>query len=217
MPLTKTVFYTQDGLCLRQVTRYEWFAGGNTDLEEKQNRVKSLHNNFNLYRPDFKLLEISSISPQPLGVQVSGLRLRDSKGNLIEGVYKGSIDYEGGQLEDLYYVETAREALTDKRGHELGLFSHYNLYGKRVPTEPITLMRYWLWCDAVYSQKNLLERVLEYNGFTTYFSRPSRDYFGTYPEAASLLVALNTRGTVDEAMKNIESFALHAYGVEIQE
>ena len=215
MPLTKLVYCAKEGQCYFQNTMYDWFSGGNTETEQMQARVKSLHERFNLYLPGFNILEISSISEEPLGVEVSGLKLRDSRGNLIEGVYRGSRVYEGGQLKDLYHVDTASQAIHDKLGNDLGMFSEYDWYGQRVPTEPVTLMKHWIWCEAVYNQKDLREGILKYDAFTNYFSNTARDYFGCYPHAASILVALNQSNVLDIAMKDITSFAYYAYGISI--
>lgn len=215
MPVSKMIYYTQDGICHGFYARYQVCMDDVDELERQRREVDSLHERFKYYRPDFKMLEISSISREPLGVAVSAANLRDPRGNLTEAVYLGSRVYEQGQLEHLYHASSTVEAMRITKASEHNMFSSYNWYGKAVPTNPLTLMKYWIWCDAVYNQKDLMNQIVEYDAFTNYFCNTSKDYFGTYPEAAALFVTLYRNGILDTAMDSVESLARLAYGVNL--
>lgn len=213
--LRKFVYFTEDGKCCREITRYKWFSDFANEVQQQQARIQSLHDNFKISRPDFKLLEISSLSNNPVGVDVSIMHLVDPVGNFVEGVYQGSKVYEEGQLEDLYKVTSPLDAILDKRKDQMGMIIGFNVYGKALPVNPWTLTLNWLWCEAVYTHRPYLEEILKYDGFTDYFNQTPKVEWGCYAESASVLVTLDRLGIMDKAMIDIDSFALNVYGIKL--
>ena len=185
MTLETVVHFNLDGVCKNKIIKY-------TSYEDKHESLKSLHQNFNRHFKDHKILDVSEDSNDSLGMALSRDYLRDKEGRLVSHIFEGGrLCIEGGKITGL------------------------KIEDKLFPAKPWTLTKYWFWFNAVYHQKELLERVLEYDAFSDINMLTAKRTFGLPAEAAALMVTVNRLGYLDAVMEDIESFAKGCYGLKL--
>lgn len=150
----------------RTLIEYEYFSG--FALSQKQKCISSLHKAAEKENIS-NILEISSKSPNPIGVNLSAFNLSIKVNNTffcVEQVFQASKVFEkGGPYSDLLNV-SSREAKRDPRLKESGNIIAFNVMGKDFPTEPKTFFYDWLYSNALLQNKDILKKALEYNAFT---------------------------------------------------
>lgn len=150
----------------RTLVEYEYFSG--FALSQKQKCISSLHKAAEKENIT-NILEVSSKSPNPIGVNLSAFNLSININNTlfcVEQVFQASKVFEkGGPYTDLLTV-SSREAKRDPRLKESGNIIAFNVMGKDFPTEPKTFFYDWLYSNALLQNKDILKKALEYNAFT---------------------------------------------------
>lgn len=211
----ESLVYLFDGReCTSKIISHEYH--NRLTNENRKKLVKALEEAIKLEHPDLRVLEISPLSGNPLGVKLNYTSLKDIKGNYVESVYQASKVFKNGtQLEDLYSVDDARKAKFDLRKYSLGDISHFNVYGNIINTNSKLVIFNWLWCKAVYQQKDLHNELIKYNIFTDFYSKIHRSEQGNSAEAASLYVALYHNGILEESLNDISVFAKYVYGIDL--
>ena len=156
-----------------------------------------------------EILEISSKSKQPLGVQLSAfnLTLNSPEGvtSSIESLFQGSKVFEhDGPFIDLY-GRPALESKKDIRLTSSGALTHFH-YGERVwDLEPKTAFYDWLYLSALMQHKDLSEEVLHYEAFTDIEFNPKKSV-NCQAYSAALYCALQSRDLLDDATQDRERF-----------
>jgi hypothetical protein len=115
------------------------------------------------------VLEISSKSPDELGVKLSAFNLTVEVGGrttCVEAAFQGSkVFRDGGPFPDIF-AKPGRDAKRDPRLKEHGPLVGFLIDGKDHPTEPKTAFYDYLYLLALSQHSDLAEQLLAYNGFT---------------------------------------------------
>ena len=185
---------------------FKWIAG--MAKSQKQKSIRSLHEAAER-RNVSNVLEISSKSENPLGVQLSAFNLLlTTPGGLktpVENAFQASKVFQfGGPYLDLLQV-TAREAKVDPRLSTSGSLVGFSFEGEDWPTRPLTAFYDWLYVSALLQSPSLAEQLLAYSGFTDIEFNPERS-LNCQAASAALFVALSQRGELDAVTSSREAF-----------
>lgn len=193
---------------VREVSvEFEWHPG----FSEKQKRkcIRSLHASAKDQGLNH-ILEISTKSESELGVSLSAFNLKMSKREkgtgtrremTVESAYQGSkVFEEGGPYRDLYR-QPAQEAKKDDRLRSSGTLVEFDLLGDRWPLTPRKAFYDWVYINALYQHKGLIEQIYGWDGFTDIEFNPDKS-INCQAHAAALAVALYRRGVLREVLKD---------------
>lgn len=150
----------------KTIIEYKYYSG--FALTQKQKCIKSLHQA--AYEKNIiSILEVSSKSPEQIGVDLSAFNLTieiNNKSYCVEQVFQASKVFEkGGPYTDLLNT-SSREAKTDSRLKESGNIIAFNILGTPFPIDPKTFFYDWLYSSALLQNKELLLKALDYDAFT---------------------------------------------------
>ena len=127
---------------------FEYFSG--FAVSQKQKSIRSLHENIYKMNQSLKVLEISTKSTIPVGVELSAFNLKfyDKKTDKeypIENVFQSSKVFEkGGPYRDILYVHP-KDAKRDERLKTSGELIYFNYNDIIWEKEPKTLFYDWLY------------------------------------------------------------------------
>lgn len=180
---------------------FEWHPG--LSRAQMQRSIASLHRSAAAAGLS-PALEISSKSPEPLGVELSAFNLRLSVDGgrrvTVEGAYQGSKVFAGGgPYTDLFDVP-GRDAKLDPRVRTGGPLTAFEFGRVRWPTEPRTVFYDWLYLRALSENPALAEPLTRYAAFTDIVFNPAKS-INCQAHAAALYVALRRAGVVDTAVR----------------
>lgn len=184
----------------------------------KQKNIKSLHEVFMVSNPNSKILEISSKSENPLGVALSAFNLMVKNKNgedlfSVEAAFQASKVFEkGGPYTDLLYV-SSKEAKKDKRLKTSGSIIGFNFQGEEFISRPKTFFYSWLYINALISNKELAEAIMDFDAFTDIEFNPQKS-LNCQAEAVALFVALKKNDLLEKALKDKNSFRQIVYFVD---
>lgn len=193
------------GVEKKQVT-FDWYPG--FSVAQKQKSIRSLHENASKMGYD-NLLEISSKSPDDIGVKLSAfsLKLKGKRGLYIfmESVFQGSKVFEhGGPYVDLY-TKSPVEAKKDNRLKTSGNLVGFRFKNKDFSIKPRTLFYDWLYINILYNNKEFLEKLSLYRGFTDIEFNPQKS-INCQAYSAALLLSLIKNNLVEVALNSVDSF-----------
>jgi len=185
---------------------FQWFSG--FAVSQKQKSIVSLHE---AARERFKIqniLEISSKSPEPLGVQLSAFNLMlplDGRRVSVEVAFQAGKRFErGGPFLDLLQG-TSREAKKDPRLKESGRLIEFVLAGGPWPLEPRTAFYDWIYLQALAANPELSERLLDYAAFTDIEFNPEKS-LNCQARSAALFVSFHREGLLESALSSKRAF-----------
>lgn len=189
---------------------FAWFPG--LSKSQKQKSIESLHNAFIQECQGVKVLEISSKSLQPIGIELSAFNLMLSFQNTtfnVETAFQSSKVFElGGPYLDLLN-KSAIEAKTDERLKNSGKLVQFSFYGQRWPLEPKTAFYDWIYLNAVCQNAELANQIIEYSAFTDIEFNPQKS-INCQARSAALFVSLKRMGILESILNTKEEF-LKAY------
>ncbi len=168
--------------------QFEWSMG--MARTQKQKSVQSFHAvaNKNGYSNP---LEISTYSLQSIGVQLSAYNL----------LFKSSKSC--GTVEELYQKskvlnKTNESVLTDGDEKLKGRQPlHFIFEDYKWPLKPLSGFYDWLYINALHQNKDLANRVLEFNAFTDIAYNPKKS-LSTQARSVALYVALMQLGKIEQ-------------------
>lgn len=186
---------------------FAWFPG--MSVKQKQRSIGSLHEAARASYQLTSILEISSKSPDKLGVQLSAFQLElnmESGQQLsVESAFQGSKVFRGGgPFVDLYQV-SPKAAKKDPRLRESGDLKAFSFEGRAWPLRPSTLFYDWLYLKALAQNPDLAHKLLDYEAFTDIEFNPKKS-INCQAYSAALYVSLSLRKLLDEAMKSPDVF-----------
>lgn len=198
--------------CIRCDTEFEFFSGFSD--KQKQRSIRSLHQAFLKHNIGKRILEISSKSEEPLGIQLSAfnLMIQNRAGKLIsvESAFQSSKVFEkGGPYKDLLFLP-AKVAKNDNRLQNSGRIIGFQIDGRHFPTEPKTFFYNWLYTNTLHRNPDLAEQVIEYDAFTDIAFNPQKS-INCQAEAAAIYVSLQRQELLLEALKDKDSFMRIVY------
>lgn len=198
--------------CIRENIEFEFFSGFSDT--QKRKSIKSLHQEYLKKDGTKKILEISSKSEEELGVKLSAFNLmiktKSGKEFSVESAFQSSKVFEkGGPYKDLLDVPS-RVAKKDERLKSSGRVIGFSIDGKDFNTEPKTYFYNWLYVNTLHLNKELAEKVLQYDAFTDIAFNPQKS-INCQAEAAAIYVSLKKQGLLEEALKDKENFRKIVY------
>lgn len=186
---------------------FEW--NGGFAVSQKQKNIKAIHNRFSSENPNKKILEISSKSMQEGGKELSAFNLLKfvpelNKSIPVENVFQsGKVFQKGGPFKDLMEV-SPRETKRDERIKSSGKLICFMFDGKEYPLIPQTAFYDFIYINALFENKKLMNKVIEYDAFTDIEFNPDKS-INCQAKAAALFVSLS-RLNLLEKTKNFDEF-----------
>ena len=188
-------------------------------MVQKRRNIEALQDGFLKDHPDARVLEISTKSPEPLGVALSPFDLRISHGNetfYVESAFQSSKCFENSGPYPELLSAPAREARREVRAKEAGPAVAYEYFGELFPTVPPTYFYNWLYITALTQNPDLSEPLLTYDAFTDIENNPKRST-NCQARAAATYVGLSDAGLLGQAMKSKETFLTTVYPASSQQ
>ena len=186
---------------------FQWYSG--FSVSQKQRSVRSLHTNFINKYEDKKILEISSKSMNSLGVQLSAFNLKmkcdDGKVYTVESLFQSSKVFKDGTNNKDLLDKTSLEAKQEARLRNHKELEYFDYFGYKWGLEPKTMFYDWLYINAVYQNKKLLEELVKYDAFTDIEFNPNKS-LNCQAKSAAMLITLYRNNLLERALQSIESF-----------
>jgi hypothetical protein len=177
---------------------------------QAQRSIASLHECAKSQIGVERVLEISSKSPDALGVALSAfnLMIRTPKGReySLECAYQSAKVFErGGPFLDLREMRSI-DAKRDPRLLQYGRLIKFSIYGCDWDLQPRTAFYDWLYINALHKHTELAKQVLEYRAFSDIAFNPQRS-INCQAYAAALYVSLHQRGLLaSEVLRDKEAY-----------
>lgn len=191
-----------------KMVEFTWFPG--MHFSQKQKSIKSLHDEASHKLGLSRILEISTKSPEQLGVSLSAFSLfftskEIEKEYFLESIYQSSKVFEnGGPFRDIRDKKPI-DAKRDTRLKSSGRLIKFNSARVDWELEPKTAFYDWLYLNTIHSRSNLSEEIMQYDAFTDIEFNPQKSV-NCQAYSAALFVALNARGLVTTALTSKQMF-----------
>jgi hypothetical protein len=185
---------------------FRWHAG--LAVSQKQKSIAELHAAAKATLGIERILEISSKSPDALGVALSAFNLKLGYGERrvpVEAAFQSSkVFLDGGPYLDLLEA-TPRDAKADLRLKQSGRLQAFRFQGTDWPLQPATVFYDWLYLTALAENPQLAEPLAEYQAFTDIEFNPEKS-INCQARSATLYVGLLGEGLLDEALSSREVY-----------
>jgi Family of unknown function (DUF6977) len=195
-----------------ELVEFEWIPG--MAKTQRQKCVDSLHASITSDAKR-KILEISSKSRDPLGIQMSAFNLgfKPAKSGYkvsVESAFQGSKVFEGGgPFWDIYSMN-ARDAKKFFKDKNLGKLLEFNFYGQHWALNPFTLFYDWIYMNSLRRDQMLAQKSLEYDCFTDIEFNPKKS-INCQAYSVALFTSLCLRGEMEKILENRETY-IYAMG-----
>ena len=193
-------FYKQKSIEFRY---YSGFA-----ISQKQKSIISLHEAYKEQYCDSNILEISTKSTDGLGVKLSAFNLSatiNDSSYKLECIFQGSKVFEhGGPYTEIYTMEPW-EAKKYGKLKSSGNILEFNLFGTKFRREPKDFFYNWIYINALYTHKEYLNVLNEYEAFTDIEFNPKKS-INCQARSVAIAVGLNKAGMLDECVSDQEKF-----------
>lgn len=219
---TRPIFIAEtDGPALVRVksVNFTWHAG--LAKSRKQMSVRSLHAAARALNPQSQILEVSRMSDDTLGEQLSAFNLTfkptDQKREIpVECAFQASKVFErGGPFPELLDA-TPVDAKRDPRLLGSGRLIRFQFLGEDWPSEPPTAFYDWIYINALHRKPQLAEAVLGYDIFTDIAFNPEKS-INCQANAVALYVALVRRKELRAALNSREAFLQVEAGATVKD
>jgi hypothetical protein len=185
---------------------FQWHAG--LAVSQKQKSIADLHVAAKAALGIERILEISSKSPDPLGVALSAFNLKLNYGDRqvpVEVAFQSSkIFLNGGPYLDLLDA-TPRDAKADPRLKQSGRLQAFRFQGTDWPLQPATVFYDWLYLTALAQNPQLAEPLADHQAFTDIEFNPEKS-INCQARSAALYVGLRREGFLYEALSSVEAY-----------
>ncbi|MFZ7094523.1 DarT1-associated NADAR antitoxin family protein [Primorskyibacter sp. 2E233] len=191
-----------------QSVDFTWHAG--MAKSRRQMSMRSLHQAARTLHPESRILEVSRMSDEPLGEELSAFNLTLAHRKLrrevsVECAFQASKVFErGGPFTDLLEVKPG-DAKRDPRLQDSGRLTGFHFVGEDWPNEPLTAFYDWIYINALHRQPELAAAVTRYDIFTDIAFNPEKS-INCQAGAVALYVALVRRGELQAALSSKEAF-----------
>ena len=186
---------------------FDWIPG--MALSQARRRIESLHAAIGCMLHKKSVLEVSSKSPDPVGVSLSAfnLKLQAASGETmsVEAAYQGSKVFAGGgPFRDIYRMPPI-DAKRDERLRTGGRIVGFDYFGQRWETFPKSAFYDWLYVSALAQDERLSASLDRFECFTDIAFNPEKS-FNCQARAVALHVSLKWRGLLDSALASRAAF-----------
>jgi len=194
-------------------TEFTFFNGFSE--KQKKKSINSLHEAFLEDHPSSRVLEISSKSEDPLGVQLSAFNLviqtKRKKSYSVESAFQSSKVFEnGGPYRDILEMNS-KEAKKDTRLKSSGRLLYFDFFGRRFELSPATFFYSWLYINTLSTHINLSNELMNFNAFTDIVFNPEKS-INCQTRSAAVYVSLKKNGLLEKALESKENFLKIVYG-----
>ena len=205
----RKVFTYTNRKCDNYEIEFYWHPG--ISSSQRKMSVKELHSEILVVNPNAKILEVSSVSEDALGVALSAFNLITEFGVSVESIYQGSkVFTNGGPYQDLY-SQPSGYAKKDERLTRSGQLIGFSLLEIDIPKKSVRSFYNYLYVKALLQNQNLVAQLAEYNTFTDIMFNHEKGK-SCQAEAVTFAKALIDHNLVEQAMSNIEVFDKIVYG-----
>ena len=159
----KVVFIATDTDFHEEEFEYTFFPG--FAVVQKQKSINSLFASIINKYPDYKVLEVSTKSPEPLGVELSAFNLK-LNGVSVESIFQSSKVFVDGSQHDFlitYGPSEAKKYIKENAHIPLKCFRYQ---GQEYPLFPKSAFYDYIYIKALVSNKSLILELAKYNVFT---------------------------------------------------
>ncbi len=195
-----------DYLVQEEMVSFKWDAG--MAISQARKRIQKLHEASREQCSLQNLLEISSKSLDPIGVELSAFNLSmNHKGQFstVESMYQGSKVFKhGGPFTELL-CEKSIVAKKDPRIRESGPLIGFELKSESWPLEPTYAFYDWLYLNALLENQRLADELSKYEAFTDIEFNPKKS-FNCQARTAALYSSLFRRGKLEEVLASRDSY-----------
>ena len=186
---------------------FEWFAG--MTKAQKQKTIISLHQAAENDHNISPILEISTKSPDDLGIKLSAfnlsITLESGLKSSVESIFQGSKVFEhGGPFPDLYF-QPPRDARKDSRLLESGKLVGFKFKKECWPLEPPTIFYDWIYLTALDQNPGIAKILTTFKGFTDIEFNPNKS-INCQAHSAALYVALLNLDLLKQAFTSATNF-----------
>lgn len=182
-------------------------------VSQKQKSILELHNAFTNKHNSSRILEISSKSTELIGVQLSAFNVPYNLNGMnvsLESIFQGSKVFEnGGPYHDIY-KKGPIEAKKDPRIRDSGKIVAFSLDGEMFPNQPKDYFYNWIYSSALYSYKELLDRLINYDVFSDIEFNPKKS-LNCQARTVAILRGLIGANKLDVAMESPDSYLKTVY------
>ena len=187
-----------------KIIDFEWHK--ELAIIQKKKSIKSLHTAALEQFKDLTLLEISTKSDNPLGVQLGAFIsiTKQKKSTLEKMFYAAKIFKHGVQLKVLLFMP-ARQARSDIRLKKRSALIRFISNGKTWPSIPKTIFYDYQYLDTIKQNPSLSADLINYNAFTDIEFNPKKS-FNYQAISAALYVSLVKIEKLEECMSGSDSF-----------
>lgn len=206
---SRPIFIAQDTFPYVKVEEidFKWHPG--LSVTQKKNSIKSLHEAAIKLYTHLSLLEISTKSDDPLGVNLSAFNLSatmaDGRSVPVENIFQSSKVFErGGPFKDLLHIspmKAKRDSRLLESGDLVGFISKDRLW----PLQPATIFYDWIYINTLRSNKKLVEQIGTFNAFTDIEFNPKKS-FNCQARSAALFVSLLRQELLDKVLASPDVF-----------
>lgn len=187
---------------------FKYFSG--FSISQKQKSIASLHEGVRKFDKNLNVLEVSTKSPNPIGVALSAFNLKfadelTGREYPLENIFQSSKVFEnGGPYRDLLNVHP-RDAKRDGRLRTSGRLTGFSINDVFWENEPKTMFYDWLYIRSLLRNSNLSKKLLEYNAFTDIEFNQEKS-INCQARSAAIFVSLSKLGKFEEVFINKQEF-----------
>lgn len=199
-----------EGFPLYKEVEIEFKYYNGFSLKQKQESINSMHQSINNSYPNINILEISTKSNNPLGVELSAFNLKfydelTNKEYPLENIFQSSkVFEEGGPYRDLLYVHP-KDAKRDERLKVSGRLVGFNYNDIVWDNEPKSMFYDWIYIRALMRNIRLSKAIIEYEAFTDIEFNHEKSY-NCQARSAAIFVSLFKLGKIEKALSDNEIF-----------
>lgn len=208
---------------IEETVEFDWHMG--MSWQVRQRSSISMHASIKSKNPEAKILEISTKSlDYELGKALSAFNLT-LDGVRVENIFQSSkVFNDGGPYLDLLKMDpsTAKKdpRIQNQKTRYLISFNHN---GEKYPIEPKSFFYDYIYISALSKNKNLLEKIREYNTFTDIEFNQKKPYsnskgpFNCQARSCAICVWLLEHQQLEEYLSNPEKFIKTIYPEQIKQ
>lgn len=199
----KVCFIVHDkAVYIEKIIEYEHVKG--MAFSQKQKNVLSFHKSIQDKYPLLKILEISTKSNNPLGVQLSAFNLKLNEKS-IESIYQSSKVFENDVQYSFLIDYSPREAHRFISDRDLGKLTKFRYNDIDFPLEPKSLFYDYIYIMALTKIPNIANKLKEYDIFTDIEFNEKRQV-NCQARACAIYSYLLRTNTFDIYLKSLDKF-----------
>lgn len=179
-------------------------------VSQKQKSINALHESIKEFNKDLRVIEVSTKSNNPIGIELSAFNLKFFDKKLgkefpIENIFQSSKVFEyGGPFRDLLNIHP-KHAKRDERLKTSGNLKCFDYDNEIWELEPKSMFYDWIYIKSLYRNNELSKKILEYDAFTDIEFNQEKS-LNCQARSAAIFVSLSKNGMLEKVLNNKEEF-----------